>query len=364
LPPDKIIWDGTSNGVFSVKSAYHLGWDLLNSKKGECSSSSNRSDFWKKLWAINAPNSLKKFLWRACQNLLPSEQNLLRKSVVDNVLCPCCNLVEESIVHALWNCLGAQDVWGCGPILFQKCPFIFSGMVELVSYLYNRLNDDLLSLTVAVFHRIWLRRNKLIFEEQFSSPMMVFKEASKLIEDFRNFNRKESLLRAPVVQSLIGCKVWKPPDVGFLKVNWDASVNVNAGVIGLGCVIRNEEGLVMGAKCCVCKAQADPLLAEAMAALLALDFCLDMGLAKIVSEGDSLQIIKGLSVPDSHQDRIGHFLLAIRQKASCFSVCKWAHCCREANEVAHILAKKASSKCLSFCWVDRGSAFFYFHCFS
>jgi hypothetical protein len=60
LPPDKIIWDGTSNGVFSVRSAYHLGWDLLNSKKGECSSSSNRSDFWKKLWAINAPNSLKK----------------------------------------------------------------------------------------------------------------------------------------------------------------------------------------------------------------------------------------------------------------------------------------------------------------
>jgi hypothetical protein len=122
LPPNKIIWDGTSNGVFSVISAYHLGWDLLNSKKGECSSSSNRSDFWKKLWAINAPNSLKKFLWRACQNLLPFKQNLLRKSVVDNALCPCCNLVEESIVHALWNCPGPQDVWGCGPILFQKCP--------------------------------------------------------------------------------------------------------------------------------------------------------------------------------------------------------------------------------------------------
>jgi hypothetical protein len=84
--------------------------------------------------------------------------------VVDNDLCPCCQLEVESVIHALWNCPGAQDVWGCGPILFQKCPSIFSDMAELVSYLFTRLNDDLMSLTVVVFHRIWLRRKKMIFE--------------------------------------------------------------------------------------------------------------------------------------------------------------------------------------------------------
>lgn len=29
LPPDKIIWNCTLNGVFSVKSAYHMALDLL-----------------------------------------------------------------------------------------------------------------------------------------------------------------------------------------------------------------------------------------------------------------------------------------------------------------------------------------------
>jgi hypothetical protein len=33
LPPNKVIWNGTSNGMFSVRSAYHLGLDLMRSKK-------------------------------------------------------------------------------------------------------------------------------------------------------------------------------------------------------------------------------------------------------------------------------------------------------------------------------------------
>jgi hypothetical protein len=185
LPPDKIIWSGTSNGMFSVRSAYHMGLELLRRQEGECSSRPSRDDFWKKHWAIKAPNSSKIFLSRACQNLLPTKHNLLKKGVVEDDLCPCCKIQEESIIHALWIFPSAQDVWGSGSIVFQKCPSMFSGMVELVSFLFNRLNDDLLSLMVAVFCSIWLRRNKLVFEEHFYSPLTVFNDASRHYEDFR-----------------------------------------------------------------------------------------------------------------------------------------------------------------------------------
>jgi hypothetical protein len=183
--------------------------------------------------------------------------------------------------------------------------------------------------------------------------MMVFKEASKYIEDFRMFNMKEQLVRVPVVDTLNRSKLWKSPVVRLMKVNWDASLNLNAGIVGLGCVIRNDEGLVLGAKCSACKVQADPLLAEAMAALLALDFSIDMGFSKIVSEGDSLQVIKGMCDPDAPLVRIGHYLETIRQKDAGFSFCTWVHCCREANDVAHVLAREASLKCLSNCWIEE-----------
>jgi ribonuclease HI len=209
-----------------------------------------------------------------------------------------------------------------------------------------------MSLTVIVFHRIWLRRNKAVFEEQFSSPMKVFVEASQFFQDFKMYNLREPLLKVPNAEGSNICKFWKPPHVGFGKVNWDASLNLNSGMVGMGCVIRNEEGVVIGAKCSSCKAFVDPLCAEAMAALCAMEFCCDMGFVNIESEGDSLQVIKGLCRPDFSLDRIRHFMDAIKQKISRFSVCKWSHYCREANEVAHLLARKASSHCLSHVWVE------------
>jgi hypothetical protein len=155
------------------------------------------------------------------------------------------------------------------------------------------------------------------------------------------------------VDSSNSCKFWKPPVAGFVKINWDASLNVKSALIGMGCVIRNAEGFVVAAKCGITRAVAEPVCAEAMAALFALELCCDLGYVNIVSEGDSLQIIKGVCDSDYPLDRIGHFLEAIKQKVGGFSVCKWSHCSRDANEVAHLLARRASLYGLCNVWTDN-----------
>ncbi|GLT76793.1 hypothetical protein SLA2020_484310 [Shorea laevis] len=45
--PDRLIWTGTSTGVFSVRSAYHLGQELLQRDLGECSRASSSITIWK-----------------------------------------------------------------------------------------------------------------------------------------------------------------------------------------------------------------------------------------------------------------------------------------------------------------------------
>jgi len=125
LPPDKLVWQGTNDGVFSVKSAYHMGMDSNSRSKGSASCVSLENRIWKVIWALEVPNSVKMFMWRACNDLLPTKCNLLKRKMMDESVCPYCCREEETVVHVLWSCPAAQDVWGSGSMIFQK--FSFNG---------------------------------------------------------------------------------------------------------------------------------------------------------------------------------------------------------------------------------------------
>ena len=59
LPPDKLIWTETRNGLFSVRSAYHLALTrLVPSNRGTSSDLSSLKRFWKKIWGIQVPHKI------------------------------------------------------------------------------------------------------------------------------------------------------------------------------------------------------------------------------------------------------------------------------------------------------------------
>ena len=62
LPPDKLIWTGTSNGLFTVRIAYKLALEC----SGDSGSNSSSDDshlrcFWKKLWRLPTPHKVRHF---------------------------------------------------------------------------------------------------------------------------------------------------------------------------------------------------------------------------------------------------------------------------------------------------------------
>lgn len=118
--PDIRIWRGTNTGIFSVKSTYHLANEMENRKNLERSAPKEESFQWKKIWKLPLPNATRNIFWRACHNLLPTKDNLLKRKVVKELMCPICEREPEMVVHALWGCSVASDVWGGSSRVFQK----------------------------------------------------------------------------------------------------------------------------------------------------------------------------------------------------------------------------------------------------
>ncbi|XP_075669864.1 uncharacterized protein LOC142639591 [Castanea sativa] len=59
LPVDKMVWAETSNGNFTVRSAYKLAVNLITSATcGTTSDGSSLRKFWKKIWSLPIPHKL------------------------------------------------------------------------------------------------------------------------------------------------------------------------------------------------------------------------------------------------------------------------------------------------------------------
>ena len=100
LHEDKQIWGATSNGLFTIRSAYQITMDL--NRKEPAGSTSNGSGmrlFWRKLWNINVPHKIRLFAWRVAKDILPTKANLVHQHVLLDDTCEECGLMSKSMVH-------------------------------------------------------------------------------------------------------------------------------------------------------------------------------------------------------------------------------------------------------------------------
>jgi hypothetical protein len=96
-PNDQLIWRSTKNGMFTVRSAYYLAVEKQGQSRRESSGTSYMEKLWKMIWSLAVHNSVKMFLWKACNNILPTKDNLFKRKVVDHTTCPICERDEKTV---------------------------------------------------------------------------------------------------------------------------------------------------------------------------------------------------------------------------------------------------------------------------
>ena len=120
------------------------------------------STFWGQLWKLHISNTEKHFLWRACNEILPTRVNLYSRRVNISPTCPICEKKEETTFHILWQCPSAQDVWGASCATFQKSIVNGPNFLSIVEEMWTKCNKTEFALFAGIAWQIWLRRNELL----------------------------------------------------------------------------------------------------------------------------------------------------------------------------------------------------------
>ena len=145
---------------------------------------------------------------------------------------------------------------------------------------------------------IWNNRNLYKHEGRCKPAKVLAREAIRYAEEYRHGNSQT--IQTPGQRPRLGSQ-WRPPELGWYKINVDATIFKEEGSFGVGVVIRNEDGCLMGAMSKKLPFPLGPMEAEARAAEEGILLARDLGLSKVIVEGDAKTIMVALmdSDPDT-----------------------------------------------------------------
>ena len=130
---DQRIWHYTKNGLYSVRSGYHVAMDMMKNGElgrkgnGMSSNSGTLGGVWKRIWSLSMPHKLRLFNWKACRKALAVKPNLERRQIRVVNKCDLCGVSDETEAHLFFDCdfchISARARLRRSPILSALDPY-------------------------------------------------------------------------------------------------------------------------------------------------------------------------------------------------------------------------------------------------
>ena len=143
----------------------------------------------------------------------------------------------------------------------------------------------------------------------------------------------------------------------MFKVNVDGAVFSALGAVGIGIIIRDEEGRVEAALSKRIKAPLGAIEAEAKAFEAGLLFAKDIGIQEVVLEGDSIIIYNALCEVSNPPSSVKPIIEGMHALCRDFRRVEFSHVRRQGNSPAHLLPKHAKSIADFSTWIEENPCF-------
>lgn len=132
---------------------------------------------------------------------------------------------------------------------------------------------------------------------------------------------------------------WKAPEVNKLKVNVDASVVPGSNSYSVGMILRDHMGGFRKARNLRCEGEVSVFEAEARGVLEAIRWVMELGVADVVVENDSMLTVQAIRKGAEILHEVGHLLQESRSLIQARSDISVSFIRKQANIVAHMLAR-------------------------
>ncbi|GLJ06474.1 hypothetical protein SUGI_0039990 [Cryptomeria japonica] len=158
---------------------------------------------------------------------------------------------------------------------------------------------------------------------------------------------KQSSSHTQGVKSIERRKVkWKPPPIGWKKINFDGASKGNPGLSGYGTVVRDEEGNLVEVVCGQVGFVSNNI-AKITALEEGLKWATGNGITKVVIEWDSKFILNEIINQRFTNWRLNTWIPRIYSHLQKFKEFHIQHTFHEGNQVANLLANHGIAKTLT-----------------
>jgi ribonuclease HI len=196
---------------------------------------------------------------------------------------------------------------------------------------------------------LWKHRNLKLWQDVEETPAQVVDRAFHLIEDWRAANsvtERSSGPNAPI-------HGWQRPQPGRMKCNIDASFSDSLNRTGIGMCIRDTDGTFVLAKTLHFSPRCSVPLGEAMGLFFAVHWLRDLRLDHVDFALDSQIVTHAFHRQRLDITEFGQLMSATRGLfTSSFTNSRVEFNRRQANEVAHVLARVAPFSASPTIYID------------
>lgn len=331
---DKLVWHFEEDGNYSVRSGYRLA--RSEGRGGPSCSVSDEPRWWTRLWRLQIPPKVKHIVWRVWFDALPTYGNLRGRGVACLPFCAFCGALPEDALHAVWGCERARDLWEnsslqrwaekTGPIPLK----------EICLRAMDSLPDKDLDLFCGIIWAAWTDRNLRLFDHYMKRPEVWVCEVASWLASFKDCSRRAETTPSgkPARQT-----VWTAPDSDSLKLNVDAAWDARSRRASIGCVVRNQQGEVLGVMASAIEGVDSALTAECKAIWGGLRFIQTRGWTISSVESDCLratQLVRGRHL-NGLQGPVIADIVAVEAELRLPFTYRWVP--RSCNEPANCIAK-------------------------